>query len=96
VELYIFGRFHVRAGREHEMETALREVISATRQEAGCLSIHSFRSVTDRSLFYIHSRWTDDAAFEIHAGLEHTVRFIERVDSLVDQPREVTRARMMG
>jgi len=38
----------------------------------------------------------DAAAFQEHSGLPHTVRFLERVDTLLDQPREVTRTEMIG
>jgi quinol monooxygenase YgiN len=31
-----------------------------------------FRSIRDPRLFYIHSRWVDEAAFDTHAGLPHT------------------------
>jgi quinol monooxygenase YgiN len=95
VELYIFARFHARAGQEKAVEAVLRDILPSSRTETGCLSIHSFRSMRDPRLFYIHSRWTDEAAFEIHAGLPHTVHFLESMDALVDQPREVTRAQIL-
>jgi len=38
----------------------------------------------------------DEAAFDHHAGLPHTVRFIERVQALIDHPLDVTRARLVG
>jgi quinol monooxygenase YgiN len=46
-------------------------------------------------LFFIHSRWVDEAALQAHAGLPHTARFLEWVDALVDQPRDVTRTEMI-
>ena len=93
MELFIFARFHVRAGEEEAALVALRDVSGPTRREPGCLGAHYHRSIGDPRLFYVHSRWVDDAAFERHAALPHTVRFIERMDALVDQPREVTRTR---
>jgi quinol monooxygenase YgiN len=42
-------------------------------------------------LFYIHSRWKDEAAFDNHAQSPHTARFTETVKSLIDHPLEVTR-----
>lgn len=60
------------------------------------MSIGAFRSTRDGQLFYVHSRWTDEAAFEIHAGLPHTVRFLERVAPLIDHPVDVTRAERIG
>ena len=96
MELFIFARFHAGPGHEGAVEAALLEVVPPSRGEAGCLSIHAFRSIRDRQLFYVHSHWVNEAAFEIHAGLPHTVRFIERVSSLIDQPVEVTRAEVMA
>ncbi|HKV63513.1 MAG TPA: putative quinol monooxygenase [Candidatus Acidoferrum sp.] len=96
MELYGFVRLHARAGEENAVEELLREVIKLSREEAGCLSIQAYRSIRDRRLFFIHSRWVDEAAFQLHGGLPHTVRFIEVVDPLLDQPREVARTEMIG
>lgn len=96
MELFIFGRFQARPGDERAVEEALRDVVGPSREEAGCLSIQAFRSTRDRRLFYIHSRWVDEAAFDHHATLPHTVRFIERVQALIDHPLDVTRARLVG
>jgi len=96
VDQYVFVRLHAREGEENAVEEALREVTGPSRQEPGCLSFHTFRSMRDPRLFYIHSRWVDEAAFQAHAELPHTVRFLERVDALLDQPRDVTRTEMLG
>jgi quinol monooxygenase YgiN len=93
VEFFIFARFHAREGQEAAVAAALREVVIPSRAEPGCLAIEAHRSIRDPRLFYIHSRWVDEAAFETHAGLPHTVRFIERVQSLIDHELEVTRTR---
>ena len=75
---------------------ALLDVLAPSREEPGCLSIHAFRSMRDPQLFYIHSRWKDEAAFDGHAGLPHTLRFVERVEPLIDHPFDVTRAGQIG
>ena len=95
MELFIFARFHARVGQESATENALREVADPSRAEPGCLSFHVFCSTRDPRLFYIHSRWADEVAFETHAVLPHTVRFLEQMEQLIDQPREVTRAKMI-
>jgi len=91
MELYIFGRFHAQPGNEAAVADAIAEVLRSTGQEPGCVSIHAFRSTRDARLFYIHSRWIDEEAFEAHTTLPHTVRFIERVTPLIDHPLDVTR-----
>jgi len=96
MELYTFVRFHVVAGKESAFEEALREVLPASRAEAGCLEIHGYRSIRDARLFYIHSRWKDEAVFEVHARLPHTVKFLQRVEGLIDHPLEATRTERIG
>ena len=91
MDQYVFVRLHAREGEEASVEEALRDVTGPSRKEPGCLTFHTFRSMRDTRLFYIHSRWVDEVAFQAHAELPHTVRFLKRVDALLDQPRDVTR-----
>jgi quinol monooxygenase YgiN len=91
MELFIFARFHAREGRESDVAAMLREVAAPSREERGCLALQFFRSIRDPRLFYLHSRWADEAAFELHAELPHTVRFLEQVPTLLDHPLDITR-----
>ena len=93
MELVIFARFHAREGQAEAVAAAIRDVVAPSRAEPGCRVIGAHVSVRDPRLFWIHSRWIDEAAFEIHAGLPHTVRFLERVQTLIDHPLDVTRTR---
>jgi len=95
MELFIFARFHARAGQEAAVASALRKVIAPTRQERGCVGIHAFRSIRDERLFYIHSRWVDEAAFDNHVGLQHTMQFVAEVQPLVDHELNTTRANLI-
>jgi quinol monooxygenase YgiN len=96
VEVFIFARFHARAGNEAAVADALLEVAAASREEPGCVSLQDFQSLRDPQLFYVHSRWKDEAAFENHAQLPHTVRFLERVAPLIDHPLDVARTKRIG
>jgi hypothetical protein len=42
-------------------------------------------------MFFFHSGWVDEAAFDLHSGLPHTVRFLDRVQPLIDHPLDVAR-----
>ena len=70
----------------------MRNVVRCSREEDGCLSIYAFRSIREPRLFYIHSRWIDEAAFDKHTELPHTVEIVKRVGILIDHPLDVTRA----
>jgi len=91
MEIHIFAKFHVREGMEGHAEKALRVVVKASREEAGCVEIHGYRGIKDARVFYIHSTWKDAAAFELHSTLPHTVGFLERIVELSDQERDVKR-----
>jgi quinol monooxygenase YgiN len=91
MELFVFARFHAHEGQDGAVAAAIHDSVNASRTEAGCVAISAYRSVRDPRLFWIHSRWRDEAAFEIHAGLPHTERFLERVQPLIDHPLDVTR-----
>ncbi len=93
MELCIFARFHAREGKEDAVATAMHDMRGPVRAEPGYLAIRCFRSTRDPRLFFIHSRWIDEGAFEIHAALPHTVQFLERVQPLIDHPLEVIRTR---
>ena len=92
MELFIFARFYAQAGRETIVEKAIRKVVPPSRAEPGCVSINGFRSKRDSRLFYIYSCWADEAAFEIHAVLPHTVEFVKEVEPLLDHQLDITRA----
>jgi len=96
MQLFFFASFHVRAGCETVAEENLRAVLDPTRAEAGCLGINAFRSTQDPQLFVIHSRWADEAAFELHATVAHTVNFIRSIEGLLDARAEFTRTEMIG
>ena len=91
MELAIFARFHAREGQEEAVAAALREQVPKARAEPGCLAIAAYRSTRDPRLFWIHSRWIDEPAFEVHAELPNTQRFVERMEKLIDHPFEATR-----
>jgi quinol monooxygenase YgiN len=96
MELYIFARFHARDGDEAAVAAALRDVVVPTRAEPGCLAIDAYRSIRDLRLFYLHSRWIDETAFNVHAELPHTLAFVQHVERFLDHPLDVARTTPLG
>jgi quinol monooxygenase YgiN len=93
MELFIVARFHAREGQEAAVAQAIALVVPQTRQEPGCAMIEAYRSIRDPRLHFIYSRWVDDAAFELHAELPHTVRFLAEIEPLIDHPLDIARVR---
>ncbi len=95
MKIFIFARFHAGEGKENELAGILTTVSAATRAEPDCLGHQAFRSTKEPRLFFIHSQWTNDAAFERHIGLPHTLRFVEQVQPLIDHEMDVVRTRLV-
>jgi len=82
------------------MEKAFREellrVNGPSTQEAGCLRLDLFETIREPVEFAIHSEWVDEAAFELHATLPHTVRFVAAAEKLLDHPVQGLRMHQIG
>lgn len=90
MELFLFARFHARPGCEAALRAAIKTVAGPTKLEPGCTGYETYQSVRVPGEFYIHSRWRDRAAFDLHATLPHTVQFIATVEALIDHPLSVS------
>ena len=95
MEVFIFARLHALPGQRGAVQQAMLDVAGPTRAEPGCLSYGAFQSLRDGDEFYIHSRWQDMAAFECHALLPHTLRFVAAVEPLLDHPFAATVAQQL-
>jgi len=91
--LHFFVRLEPLPGKAADFRDALLQVVEPTRAETGCLSIHVFESLREPPVFSIHSVWADEAAFELHARLPHTVRFLEAAEKLLPHPVQGLRSR---
>jgi len=80
-------------GQENMVSSLLRKEVAAAREDPGCLAHQAYRSTRDPNLFFIHSRWVDETAFEAHLKMTHTIRFAKHVEPLLDHELQVTRAR---
>ena len=74
----------------------LLRVVEPSRQEPGCVRIEVFESVRQPPIFAIHSEWTDESAFELHASLPHTTRFLAAAERLLRHPVEGLHLRQIG
>lgn len=89
-------RFEPRPGKAEEFREELLRVLPPTRVEPGCIAIRAFESVREPQVFAIHSEWVDEAAFEFHSTLPHTVAFVEAADRLLTRSIEGLRTREIG
>lgn len=91
VGMVLIARFHAAPGQRDALRAALAEIAVPTRAEVGCRSFEVLASHRDPDLFFVHSRWQDEAAFEYHAELPHTTHFVAAASAAIDHPFDAQR-----
>jgi len=83
-------------GKADEFREELLRVNTPSRAEPGCLSLLVYQSVREPITFAVHSEWVDEAAFDHHAQLPHTVQFLEAARSLLTHEVRGIRLHQIG
>jgi len=93
MSMHFIVRFEPVEGKEAEFREELLRVVEPSRAELGCLGMQVFESLGEPWTFAIHSEWVDEAAFERHAQLPHTARFLAAAGKLLTHPVQGLRLR---
>jgi quinol monooxygenase YgiN len=96
LSVHFLVQFEPQPGKEMEFREELLRVVEPSRAESGCVAMHIFESFRKPVVFAIHSEWVDEAAFETHAELPHTVRFLQAAEALLTHPVRGLRSREIG
>lgn len=96
MSVHFVVRLEPQPGKETEFREELLRVVEPARAEMGCVAIHVFESLREPFAFAIHSEWADEAAFDRHAQLPHTVRFLAAAKRLLTYPVQGLRSRHIG
>lgn len=84
--LHTFVRFEPIHEKEQQLRAELKSLLEPTRAEPGCIRIHLYEALREPLVFYIHSEWVDEAAFDAHRNLPHMTRFLGLAGGLVAHP----------
>ena len=93
MSVHFIVTFEPRPGKEAAFRQELLRVNGPSREEPGCIYLHVFESLRQPTYFAIHSEWVDENAFEQHAQLPHTMRFVEAAKDLLTHPIQGLRSR---
>jgi quinol monooxygenase YgiN len=96
MSVHVFLQFVPLPGNEAEFRHEILRVNTPSRAEPGCIRIDVFESLREPVTFAIHSEWVDEAAFELHAQLPHTVEFLTIAERLLGRPVQGLRTRQIG
>jgi quinol monooxygenase YgiN len=96
MSFHSFVRFEPKPGKRAQLAGELMRLIEPTRAEPACVRIHLYEAVREPPIFYFHSEWVDEAAFDAHAQTPHMVRFLSLVDDLITHPLKAVRTKRIG
>lgn len=88
-ELTVIARARAQAGRETEMEAALRTNAEASRGEAGCLSYSVLRGAEDGQLFMTVERWRSKADADQHMTTPHVQTLFATITPMLASTPEI-------
>lgn len=77
--------------RDLMLETAVQ-----SRRERACLRLEMFEDLRTPGEFSLHSVWTSEEDFEVHAGLPHTARFVELGEPMLTHEFKGLRLKQIG
>jgi quinol monooxygenase YgiN len=95
MSIHFFVRFEPLSGKETAFREELLRVVEPSRAEPGCLGLYVFESIREPATFAIHSEWSDEAAFELHTNLPHTVHFLRAAEKLLQYRVQGLRTRQI-
>ena len=96
MSVHVFLQFEPLAGNAAEFRQGLLRVNAPSRAGAGCLRLDVFESLREPVTFALHSEWVDEAAFELHAQLPHTLEFLAGAERLLGHPVKGLRTRQIA
>jgi quinol monooxygenase YgiN len=96
LSVHFIVRFQPLPGMEAAFREELLRVTKPSQEESGCLRIDVFESLREPFEFAIHSEWVDEAAFELHATLPHTMRFLGAAEKFLTHPSAGIRLCQIG
>ena len=89
--LTVIARAKAKAGREKELEQAMRAVGTSHASGVGCLRYTLHRSLVDPAVFITVERWTSKEAIDQHFATPHIQALMKKIpDPLPGKPPDIT------
>jgi quinol monooxygenase YgiN len=74
--IYLIAEIQATATKTERVIELLKELVAASRQEAGCLTYELFRDTTTDGLFIMREIWQSAQALEAHKQSDHFQNFV--------------------
>lgn len=89
MNVYIVATLCARKGKEQGLLKALRELVSASQAEPGCIEYILHGEVMQSGTFVIYETWISQSDLDKHMGTPHFVSFVAASESLLSAPAHI-------
>jgi len=88
--IVLIGHFRLPANKVEAARGAIARVVSATREEPGCIKYSYAEDPDDAGLFHVSEVWTDKASLDGHFASDHMKQWQADRQELGMLDREIT------
>jgi len=88
--IILIGHFRLPADKVQAARPAITRVVSATRDEPGCMKYVYAEDPDDAGLFHVSEIWTDQASVDAHFASDHMKQWQADRQELGMLDREIT------
>lgn len=74
----------VKPEKKAEYLAFVKELVAASREDAGCLFYSHFSDLYDENKFVIVENWADQAAIDLHNQTPHLKSFVENIPTMAE------------
>ncbi len=91
----IVAKCSVKPGKADELVEIARDVVEASRKEAGNESYNFYADLADPTKFPFVDVWKDQAAIDFHSATPHFLGFVEKAGPLFTGPLDIAQYRKL-
>ena len=85
----VVAHFHLKDGTLPQFKTLAEELVSATRQEDGCIQYDLLQAKENELYLVMQETWTSQDALDAHSASAHFASIVPQLASLCTCPPEV-------
>lgn len=94
--LTVIANARAKAGKEHELRSALEALIEPTTKEDGYVTYALHQGADDPAVFYFYENWESAAHLQAHLGTAHIAGFLAVMEDLIDGPLVIQQLRRVA
>ena len=94
--IVLFARLKVKKDAVEAAKLAALAIVQPSRDEAGNINYDFHQVIDDETIFVWHETWKDKAAIDFHGNSAHFKEFSQAIESLTEEPLQLTFAKMVS